>query len=173
MEWALPDMVLCHRFDKNLLLMRTGRYGTLQMMSTNPTAAGLDIKMTEVVMLASKMEIEDIELQVGFRLPLYHFLSCSMPNAARCIVQGNSWNNYPLAFCAILHFIAEMRETRRRPVLHIGLSSTILTDSMVRRLVATLLELPPKPTYHKVREILEIQQVVSNAYALCCSSSKR
>ena len=172
MEWALPDMVLCHRFDKNLLLMRTGRYGTLQMMSANPKA-GLDRKLTEVVMLASKMEIEDIELQVGFRLLLYHFLSCSMPNAARCIVQGTSWNNYPLAFCAILHFIAEMRETRRRPVLHIGLSSTILTDSMVRRLVATLLELPPKPTYHKVREILEIQQVVRNSYAFCCSSSKR
>ena len=76
-------MVLCHRFDKNLLLMRTGRYGTLQMMSANPKA-GLDRKLTEVVMLASKMEIEDIELQVGFRLLLYHFfhVACGLMRLA-------------------------------------------------------------------------------------------
>ena len=53
MEQALPDMVLCHRFDKTMLLMRTGRYGTLEMMSANPKAR-MDRKLTEVVMLASK-----------------------------------------------------------------------------------------------------------------------
>ena len=52
-----------HRFDRIMELMRSGHYDHLQMKSITPRDE-LDRMMAEVVMLASKMEFTEIELQV-------------------------------------------------------------------------------------------------------------
>ncbi len=51
----LPDMKLADRFDTNMALMRSGGYNHLQMMPSTPIYY-LNIKMAEVVMLASEMD---------------------------------------------------------------------------------------------------------------------
>ena len=56
-------MMLGRRFETYMTLMRTGRYYRLQMMSSAPKY-DLDAKMVEVVILASEMEFQIIELQV-------------------------------------------------------------------------------------------------------------
>ena len=54
-----------HRFGRIMELMRSGHYDHLQMKSITPTRRDeLDRMMAEVVMLASKMEFTEIELQV-------------------------------------------------------------------------------------------------------------
>ncbi len=66
-------MKLAHRFDTNMANMRTGGYNHMQMMSSAPIYY-LDIKMGEVVMLASEMEFWIIELQVQVNCILCHLL---------------------------------------------------------------------------------------------------
>ena len=86
------------------------------------------------------------------------------------------FEHYPLTFCAVLHLIEGMREEdhgsarRRRPVDYIGLTKSDLPDSMVRRLVATILGLPPAPTLRKVFETLEIQQVGRHTFSFSDSA---
>lgn len=96
----------------------------------------------------------------------------SIPNAAHCFMQGMHWEYLPLAFFALLYMIADMRVEGRRPVKYLGLSSSVLPDNLVRRLVATLLGLPPKPRNRKDREILEMNGVSRNSFALSCASCK-
>jgi hypothetical protein len=43
--------------------MRTGEVGLLEMMTPSP-GAGLDKRMAEIVVLATKMELTSIELEV-------------------------------------------------------------------------------------------------------------
>ena len=52
-----------HRFGRIMELMRSGHYDHLQMKSITPRDE-LDRMRAEVVMLASKMEFTEIELQV-------------------------------------------------------------------------------------------------------------
>ena len=63
MAQALPDVEPFHRFDRIMELMHSGHYDHLQMKSITPRDE-LDRMMAEVVMLASKMEFTEIELQV-------------------------------------------------------------------------------------------------------------
>lgn len=63
MAQALPDVEPFHRFGRIMELMRSGHYDHLQMKSITPRDE-LDRMMAEVVMLASKMEFTEIELQV-------------------------------------------------------------------------------------------------------------
>ena len=100
---------------------------------------------------------------------LCHLLQ-ACPDAAA--VQGNLWNDNPLAFCAIIRLIQDMRATSRRKVRCIALSRTTLTDSMARRLVATILGLPPKNIHAKAWEILEIYEVGRHSFAVCFASRK-
>ena len=74
------------------------------------------------------------------------------------VSQGVHFGLNPLAFCALLRLIADMRK-QRRPVQYIGLSRTDLPDSMVRRLIEEILKLPPRPLAHTQREIVELQMV--------------
>ena len=87
-------------------------------------------------------------------------------------MQGVHWEYLPLAFFAFLNLIEDMRGEGRRPVKYLGLSSSVLPDNLVRRLVATLLRLPPKPSNRKDREILKMNWVSRNSIAFSCASSK-
>jgi hypothetical protein len=60
----VPDSRLhCRRFAKIITRMRKGEVGTLEMM-TPSSGAGLDKRMAEVLVLATKMELTSIELEV-------------------------------------------------------------------------------------------------------------
>ena len=99
-------------------------------------------------------------------------LQSSIPNAAHCFMQCMHWEYLPLAFFALLYMIADMRVEGRRPVKYLGLSSSVLPDNLVRRLVATILELPPKPKLRKVCEVLEMNGVSTNLFAFSFAPSK-
>ena len=88
----------------------------------------------------------------------------------RC--RANLWNDNPLAFCAIIRLIQDMRATSRRKVRCIAQSRTTLTDSLARRLVATILGLPPKNIHAQAWEILEIYEVGRHSFAVCFASRK-
>ena len=82
------------------------------------------------------------------------------------------WQYLPLAFFTLLDLIEGMRREGRGPVEYIGLSSSVLPDNLVRRLVATILELPPKPKLRKVCEVLEMNGVSTNLFAFSFAPSK-
>jgi len=92
------------------------------------------------------------------------------------VAQGVNLQYFPYTFVAVLRFVEEMRKGQaiekqfmdgkkrpaliaRRPVKYISLSRTDLPDSMVQRLVAAILLLPPKPKDREMNEILELQKV--------------
>jgi len=56
-------MVLCRRFARKIMRIRSGEFNRLEMMSPAPRA-GLDRRMAEVIVMASIMEFESIELEV-------------------------------------------------------------------------------------------------------------
>ena len=60
----VPDSRLhCRRLAKIITRIRKGEVGTLEMMTPSP-GAGLDKRMAEVLVLATKMELTSIELEV-------------------------------------------------------------------------------------------------------------
>ena len=79
MHEALPDTVIYHRFARNTETMRSGKFNGLEMMSP-PPSAGLDTMMAEVLVLASKMEFQTIELEVCFCI----LLLCDLVLAVAC-----------------------------------------------------------------------------------------
>ena len=137
---------------------------------------GLPERLVDVLVLGTEMEVQSIDVQVTLCLLLWHLVQCGPNDAARGRMQGLSsnlsWQCFPLAFLALLRLVEEMRAEGRRPVNYIGLSSSILTDSMVRQLVASILGLPPKPKNRKFPEILEMNSVRKKLICIfCCLQS--
>lgn len=163
--------MLRHRFAKCVAKMRSGKVGDVQMLSPTITP-GLPERLVEVLVLGTEMEVQSIDVQVTLCLLLWHLVQCGPNDAARGRMQGLSWQCFPLAFLALLRLVEEMRAEGRRPVNYIGLSMSILTDSMVRQLVASILGLPPKPKNRKFPEILEMNSVRKKFICIfCCLQS--